>query len=102
MACCAAESNEVGAVVPDDVMTFVAGWFPLLSFAAGAMLYAWWRRVLLPSAIVLFGTGAAMYFRFTLHFWPWLLLYVMLSWLGSFAVWQWRTWQKERVHDRKP
>lgn len=69
------------------VMSFVAGWFPLLSVAIGALSKWWLYRSWVGAVLVLTGSFAVFRFVFGLHFWPWILLYVFLSWFGSWAVW---------------
>ncbi|MCL6515476.1 hypothetical protein [Alicyclobacillus sp.] len=67
------------------VMTWIAGVFPLLSFFVPLVLYYLWRAAWLSTFLVLFGTLAALWAWFSLTFWSWVLLYVMLAWLGCWV-----------------
>ncbi|SFU37985.1 hypothetical protein [Alicyclobacillus macrosporangiidus] len=67
------------------VMTWIAGVFPVLSFVLPLILYYRWKTVWLSTCAVLFGSLAALWAWFSLTFWPWVLAYVMLAWLGCWA-----------------
>ncbi|MBX5437050.1 MAG: hypothetical protein IRZ33_07520 [Alicyclobacillaceae bacterium] len=79
------QSRAVLVVVPEYTMAWIAGWFPLLSFAAGVALYAWLGRVWLVTVVVLAGTVVPMALWFTMHFWSWILMYLFIAWLGCWA-----------------
>ncbi len=89
----AARGQGESTMPPENAMAWIAGWFPLLSFVVSFLLYYWKRRAWICTVVTFVPTFAAMWFVFTLHFWPWLLLYVFLSWLACWVVHVARTGQ---------
>ncbi|MCL6636357.1 MAG: hypothetical protein K6T26_00295 [Alicyclobacillus sp.] len=69
----------------DHVMTWIAGVLPLLSFVLPFALYYWLRNAWLPTLAVGMGSLAVLAYGFSLKFWPWLLCYLLLCWLGCWA-----------------
>lgn len=64
-------------------MAWVSGWFLLISLALGFVFYYYWRNAWLPTVIVLGGGFLVLATVFYMSLWPFLLAYVLLSWLGS-------------------
>ncbi|MCL6453636.1 MAG: hypothetical protein K6T78_08430 [Alicyclobacillus sp.] len=74
---------------PGSVMNWIAGWIPLLVILASVCLYRFWTRrawAVAVASILSFGLPmVAMLLWFTMKFWPWLLLYLFLSWLSCWG-----------------
>lgn len=84
--------------MPTHVMLWIAAVFPILSFVVGGLLYFLTRNGWVPTIVVFGGTLAATLVWFSAKFWPWWLLYLFLSWLGSWAGhYARRTWRPQRV-----
>lgn len=83
-------------MVPDNVMTFIAGWFPLLSFVIPFIMYYYIKRTWLASIVVLGATLAALLIWFSMKFWSWLLLYLFICWVGCWAAHHARKWREAR------
>lgn len=77
----------------NDVMSFVAGWFPLLSFVLGGAMYYFWRRAWIPTILVFCIPLLVFLFTFSMSFWSWLLLYLFLCWLGCWAGHSLKAWR---------
>lgn len=71
--------------MPVNAMSWIAAWFPLLSFAVGFVLYALIKRAWVATLLVFGATFGAMWRWFDLRFWPWLLMYLFLCWFGSWV-----------------
>lgn len=71
------------------IMNWIAGWIPLMVIIGSSALYTWWPRrglAVLVSTVLSLGLPlAAMLVRYTMSFWPWLLLYLFLSWIACWA-----------------
>jgi Flp pilus assembly protein TadB len=72
-------------VVPDNIMTYIAGWFPVLSFIIGFVVYFYIKRAWLASLIVFGGILTALLLWHAMSFWSWLLLYLFICWFASWA-----------------
>jgi ABC-type Mn2+/Zn2+ transport system permease subunit len=71
--------------MPADTMLWIAALFPIVSFVIGLVFYALWRNAWIPTVLVLIGLFAVLWFLFSIKFWPWILLYVFLTWIGCWA-----------------
>lgn len=77
------------SVEPGYVMNWIAAWIPILVIIVSFLLYTFMRGGTAPvliSTVLSFGVPfAVMKFFLTMNFWPWLLLYVFLSWTACWA-----------------
>ena len=81
-------------------MSFIAGWFLLLSILIGVATKLWFNRAWIGALFTLAASFVVIWIFFSLSFWPWVLLYLFLSWLGSWAVWMARN-RKSQKQDSK-
>lgn len=91
-------------VVSDSVMLWIGVLIPLTSFLAGYGLQVWIRRAWVGTVLVFGGSFLALVLWFRLSFWPWLLLYLMLDWLGAWAavnIMRWRQTKSGTKSERK-
>ena len=88
-------------VVPDSVMLWISVLIPLLSFLAGYGLQMWVKRAWVGTIVVLGGSFAVLILWFRLSFWPWVLMYVMLDWLGAWASVNVTKWRRANTSKRE-
>lgn len=72
-------------VVPASVMLWIGLFIPILSFIVGYGLQVWIQRAWVGTIVVFALSFISLILWFRLRFWPWLLLYVMLDWLGAWV-----------------
>ena len=77
------------AVEPGYVMDWIAAWIPLLVIIISFSLYYGFKGGTVPTlvaTVLSFGVPfLVMKLWLTLDFWPWLLLYVFLSWIACWG-----------------
>lgn len=64
------------------MMAWVSGWLLLFSFCFGFIFYFYWKRAWIPSVAAFVVLFIVLWQLFSLSFWPFLLAYEMLVWLG--------------------
>jgi hypothetical protein len=64
------------------MMAWVSGWFLLFSLCFGFLFYYFWRRAWIPTVVTFVVLFVLLWTQFSLNFWPFLLAYVFLVWLG--------------------
>lgn len=82
--------------VSDSVMWWISLFIPVLAFVLGAGLQFWIKRAWVGTLLVFGGSYIALYAWFSLKFWSWLLLYLMLDWLGAWVAVNVQKWRKQR------
>lgn len=85
-------------MIPSNVMLYIAGVFPLLSFVVAFIIYYYFKRTWVATVVVLGGTLAALLIWFTMKFWSWLLMYLFICWLGCWAAYHAGKWRESRLH----
>jgi hypothetical protein len=83
-------------MIPENVMVWIAGVFPLMSFLMGFGFQYVMKRAWIPTILVFGITLMSMLVWFTMYFWPWLLLYLILCWTGCWAGASTREWVSKR------
>lgn len=67
-------------------MSWIAGWFSLLSIVVPIPIYARWHSAGVATLVVMVPLTVVMIIWFQIgNFWPWLLLYLFLCWLACWA-----------------
>ncbi|WP_155836380.1 hypothetical protein [Alicyclobacillus herbarius] len=67
-----------------STMAWVAGWFPLLAFFLGFILYYRRKMVWTPTLIVALGSGGVLW-AFSVVYQAYVMLYFFLCWFGCWA-----------------
>lgn len=77
-------------------MAWLAGIIPLLSLLVGVITKWLWNKAWIGAVVTLGATYAIVYLVFAPYYWPWLWLYVAMSWFGSWMVFFARDIKKQR------
>ncbi|MCF8565276.1 hypothetical protein LLE49_11170 [Alicyclobacillus tolerans] len=83
-------------LMSDNVMWWISLIIPLVSLLLGFVLQVWLKRSWPGTLLVLGGSLFALHQWFSLAFWPWVLMYVFLDWLGAWAASNYVKWRQRK------